>query len=96
MFERLLRDLNIVLTRPMTLEREGIDSLLFEERRFMADCEGTAEDLADIIVHGRINEAVNAYAVVRKDKPDFLSSYISHRKRFFALSPTHGDSGREE
>ncbi|KFA92065.1 hypothetical protein Q664_17250 [Archangium violaceum Cb vi76] len=56
-FERLLGALHIVLERPIDdfVDEDG-ESLLFEERMFVADIQGTAEDLADIIVNGRTSK----------------------------------------
>ncbi|MFY0526126.1 hypothetical protein ACN28I_24260 [Archangium gephyra] len=83
-FERLLGDLYLVLTR---------NAFIFH-LNFHASTEGTAEDLADIMVHGSINSAVNAYGVARKTNKNPVPWYYFHRRRFFESpsEPTEGES----
>ena len=95
-FERLLRDLDVAIRRPMTSGREEMETLFFEERMFVASPEGTAEDLSDIMVHGRISEAVSAYGVARKPNKNSEPRYSYYRKRFFAAPPTIKDSEQKD
>ncbi|WP_147443680.1 hypothetical protein [Corallococcus sicarius] len=80
-FERLLGDLYLVLTR---------NSFIFR-LDFHASTEGTAQDLADIMVHGSINSAVNAYRVARKTNKNPVPWYYFHREKFFESPPNPED-----
>lgn len=80
--ERLLGDLYLVLTRNAFIFR--LD--------FHASTERTAEDLADIMVHGSINSAVNAYGVARKTNKNPVPWYYYHRRKFFE-SPSEPNEG---
>ncbi|NNB89470.1 hypothetical protein [Corallococcus exiguus] len=81
-FERLLGDLYLVLTR----------NVFMFQLDFHADSEGAAEDLADIMVHGSINSAVNAYGVARKTNKNPVPWYYFHRRKFFE-SPSESKEG---
>lgn len=67
--ERLLSDLYLVLTR----------NSYRLELRFQADIKRTSGDLADLMVHGSINEAVNAYGVARKTDDNPKPWYYARR-----------------
>jgi hypothetical protein len=71
--ERLLRDLYLVLTK----------TSYHLDLRFQADTKRTAEGLADFMVHGSVNEAVNAYGVVQKTTKGPAPWYYACRQRFF-------------
>jgi len=48
-----------------------------------------AEDLADIMVHGSINRACNAYGVPRKTPENLAPWYWKARHRYFVLGPSN-------
>ena len=73
LFEQLLGDLYLVLTR----------NSYHLELRFQASHSRTAHDLADLMVHGSINEATRAYGVVRKCPDNPVPWYYFHREKFF-------------
>ncbi|MBZ4421760.1 hypothetical protein [Myxococcus sp. RHSTA-1-4] len=84
-FEQLLGDLFHVLTR----------GTFGFKLRFTASTEGTAEDLADLMVHGSINGAVNAYSVAQQTPENPVPWYYARRSRFFESQPGTGEGNKE-
>lgn len=77
LFEQLLGDLYLVLTR----------NWYDLERRFQASHSRTAHDLADLMVHGSINDATQVYGVVRAGTDNPVPWYWLHREKFFDAPP---------
>lgn len=76
-FEQLLGDLFLVLRW---------DGLSFD-LQFEADTEGSANDLADLMVHGSINDAVNAYKVAQQTPENPVPWFYARRNKFFEAQP---------
>ena len=72
LFEHLLGDLYLVLTR----------NSYHLELKFQASNSRTADDLADIMVHGSINAAANEYGLAQKTAENPVPWYYAHRQRF--------------
>ncbi|WP_157757460.1 hypothetical protein [Corallococcus macrosporus] len=84
-FEQLLGDLFHVL-------RWGVVGF---ELQFEADSEGAAEDLADLMVHGSINDAVNVYKVAQQTPENPVPWYYARRNRFFEAQPGPGKDNNQ-